>query len=146
MVIDTSALIAILLDEPERTRLQSAIERDHIRLVSAVTKLEAGLLMIGRFGPAGAVELDNLIARVGPSIIPFDERQAALAREAFQRFGKGRHKAGLNFGDCAAYALAVAEAEPLLFTGAHFGATDVECVPLAGETEDLGRSGISGIG
>ena len=72
---------------------------------------------------------------IGARIVPFDERQADIARDAFVRYGKGRHKAGLNFGDCAAYALAIAEAEPLLFKGTDFAATDVDCVPL-GEAEE----------
>jgi ribonuclease VapC len=135
MVIDTSALIAILLGEPERSVLQNAIEAAEIRLVSAMTKLEAGMVMIGRLGPLGGVELQNLLAVIGARVVPFDERQADIARDAFIRYGKGRDKAGLNFGDCAAYALAIAEAEPLLFKGTGFAATNVECVALgeAGE-------------
>jgi ribonuclease VapC len=135
MVIDSSALVAILLGEPDRGRLQSAIEADEVRIVSAVTKLEAGMVLAGRLGQQGCIELQNLLTWVGATIAPFDERQADIARAAFLRFGKGRHSAGLNFGDCAAYALAIAEAEPLLFKGTDFAATDVECVPL-GEAEE----------
>jgi ribonuclease VapC len=135
MVIDSSALVAILLGEPDRGRLQSAIEAKEVRLVSAITKLEAGMVMIGRLGPQGGVEFQNLLALIGARVVPFDERQADIARDAFVRYGKGRHKAGLNFGDCATYALAIAEAEPLLFKGTDFGATDVECVPLGGPEE-----------
>jgi ribonuclease VapC len=134
MVIDSSALVAILLGEPDRDRLQSAIDTDDVRFVSAVAKLEAGMVMVGRLGPQGGIELQNLLTWIGATIVPFDERQADIARDAFLRYGKGRHKAGLNFGDCAAYALAIAEAEPLLFKGTDFAATDVECVPL-GEAE-----------
>ncbi|MGA7425257.1 MAG: type II toxin-antitoxin system VapC family toxin, partial [Rhodoplanes sp.] len=130
MVIDSSALVAILLGEPDRVRLQGAIEGDAVRLVSAVTKLESGMVMAGRLGEQGAIELQNLLTWIDATIVPFDERQADIARDAFLRYGKGRHKAGLNFGDCAAYALAIAEAEPLLFKGTDFAATDVECVPL----------------
>ena len=130
MVIDSSALVAILLGQPDRVRLQGAIEGDAVRLVSAVTKLESGMVMAGRLGEQGAIELQNLLTWIGATIVPFDERQADIARDAFLRYGKGRHKAGLNFGDCAAYALAIAEAEPLLFKGTDFAATDVECVPL----------------
>ena len=93
-----------------------------------MTKLEAGLVMVGRFGPAGGAELDALLQDIAASVVPFDDHQAMIARDAFVRFGKGRHRAGLNFGDCAAYALAIAEAEPLLFKGTDFGATDVEVV------------------
>jgi ribonuclease VapC len=130
MVIDSSALLAILLGEPDREGFQRAIEAADLRLVSAMTKLEAGLVMIGRYGPAGGEELDALLRDIAVSIVPFDDRQATIAREAFVRYGKGRHRAGLNFGDCAAYALAIAEAEPLLFKGTDFGATDVETVAL----------------
>ncbi|MFZ1893049.1 MAG: type II toxin-antitoxin system VapC family toxin, partial [Rhodoplanes sp.] len=120
MVIDSSALVAILLGEPDRVRLQGAIEGDAVRLVSAVTKLESGMVMAGRLGEQGAIELQNLLTWIDATIVPFDERQADIARDAFLRYGKGRHKAGLNFGDCAAYGLAIAEAEPLLFKGTDF--------------------------
>jgi ribonuclease VapC len=76
-------------------------------------------------------ELDLLLARLRATIVAFDDHQADIARDAFARYGKGRHRAGLNFGDCAAYALSRAEAEPLLFKGTDFGATDVEIVNLA---------------
>ena len=128
MVIDSSALIAILFGEPDRERFKQAIDAAPIRLVSAMTKLEAGIVMVGRFGLAGGQELDVLLRSIAATIIPFDDHQATIARDAFARFGKGRHPAGLNFGDCAAYALAIAEAEPLLFKGTDFGATDVAVV------------------
>jgi ribonuclease VapC len=130
MVIDTSVLISILLGEPDRDRFQRAIDASSSRLVSAMSKLEAALVMIGRKGPGAASELDLLLAKLAVTVVPFDDRQAGIARDGFIRFGKGRHRAGLNFGDCAAYALAIAEAEPLLFKGIDFGATDVESVAL----------------
>jgi len=135
MVIDSSALIGILRNEPESQAFERAIQRDTVRLISAVTKLESGMVAAGRRGAVGAIDLDRLLIWIGATIVPFDERQADIARNAFLRYGKGRHQAGLNFGDCAAYALAIAEAEPLLFKGTDFAATDVECVPLgeAGE-------------
>jgi ribonuclease VapC len=117
MVIDTSALVAILFKEPEREAFERAIHGARLRLVSAMTKLEMGMVLVGRHGPDG-----------GAQIVPFDDHQAAIALNAFTRYGKGRHKAALNFGDCAAYALAMSEAEPLLFKGTDFGATDVEVV------------------
>ena len=126
MVIDTSALIAILLDESDRPTLEDAIDRAAIRLISAMSKFEAGMVMIGRRGASGAARLDRLLDTIGATIVPFDDHHAMIARDAFVRYGKGRHKAGLNFGDCAAYALAMAEAEPLLFKGTDFGATDVQ--------------------
>jgi ribonuclease VapC len=135
MVIDSSALIAILREEPEAAAFQEAIRIDPRRIVSAVTKLEAGMVAIGLRGPAGAGDLDRLLAQINATVVPFDEDQANIARDAFARFGKGRHKAGLNFGDCAAYALATLEAEPLLFKGTDFGATDVAVVSL-GERDE----------
>jgi ribonuclease VapC len=128
MVIDSSALIAILRNEPEGKAFTKVIHGDPVRLVSAVTKLEAGIVAIGLRGADSANDLDRLLAEIGANIIPFDDDQALIARDAFARFGKGRHPAGLNFGDCASYALAVAEAEPLLFKGTDFGKTDVEMV------------------
>jgi ribonuclease VapC len=132
MVIDTSALIAMLRNEPERDVFSRAVYRDSVRLISAVTKFETSMVALGRFGPATLDRLDRMLVDIGPTIVPFDEDQADIAREAFARYGKGRHPAGLNFGDCAAYALAIAEAEPLLFKGTDFGSTDVEVVALAG--------------
>lgn len=99
-----------------------------VRMVSVVSKLEAGLVLVGRYGEPGGDELDALLLRLQATIIPFDDHQAGIARQAFVRFGKGRHPAALNFGDCAAYALAISEAEPLLFKGTGFGRTDVEGV------------------
>jgi len=131
MVIDSSALVAILLAESDHLPIAEAIEADSVRLVSAVTKLETSMVIIGRQGQEGLVRFDRLISRMVATIMPFDDHQADIARDAFARFGKGRHRAGLNFGDCAAYALAIAEAEPLLFKGTDFGATDVEVVKLA---------------
>ena len=130
MVIDASVLIAILLREPEAAAFGEAIRSDSVRLISAVTKLEAGMVAVGRRGSPGGRRLDRLLAAINATIVPFDDRQADIARDAFARYGKGRHKAALNFGDCAACALAVSEAEPLLFKGTDFGATDVEVVGL----------------
>jgi ribonuclease VapC len=130
MVIDSSALVAVILDEPERLRFEEAIGVDSIRMVSAVTKLEASMVLLGGKGRPLLAELDLLLSRISATIVAFDDHQADIARDAFARFGKGRHRAGLNFGDCAAYALSVAEAEPLLFKGTDFGATDVKVVPL----------------
>ena len=131
MVIDSSALIAILREEPEHQAFKAAIAAAEVRLVSAVTKLEASMVAIGSGPPEGAQDIDDLLALLSVTIVPFDEHQSDIAREAFARYGKGRHPAGLNFGDCAAYALAMAEAEPLLFKGTDFGATDVEVARAA---------------
>ena len=128
MVIDTSVLIAILFREPEAKPFVDAILADAVRMASAVSKLEASMVVIGRFGEAGLADLDQVLAEFNIVILPFDERQAEIARDAFARYGKGRHPARLNFGDCAVYALATAEAEPLLFKGTDFAATDVAVV------------------
>jgi ribonuclease VapC len=130
MVIDSSAVIAIPQKEPERLLFEDAIRLADVRLMSAMTKLEAGMVAIDLRGVAGAVELDRLLERLDVALLPFDDHQSDIARDAFARFGKGRHPAGLNFGDCAAYALSIVEAEPLLFKGTDFGATDVEIVRL----------------
>jgi ribonuclease VapC len=130
MVIDTSAIVAILLNEPERESFTSSILAAPSRLMSAISKLEAGMVLIGREGVQIAADLDELIGQFDIEIVPFDNAHASIARDAFVRYGKGRHPAGLNFGDCAAYALAIAEAEPLLFKGTDFGATDVQVVAV----------------
>lgn len=126
MVIDASAVIAILREEPEAQAFKLAILADKTRLMSAVTKLEAAMVAIGKGDPAAASDVDDLLRELSIVVVPFDDHHAGIARDAFARYGKGRNPAALNFGDCAAYALAIAEAEPLLFKGTDFGATDVE--------------------
>ncbi len=128
MVIDTSALVAILSLEPEAARLAQAIEADPTRLISAATLLEAGIVMEARLGAAGGKELDLLVAKAGVVVEPLTADQASIAREAWRRFGKGRHAAALNFGDCCSYALARATGEPLLFKGTDFTNTDIAAV------------------
>jgi ribonuclease VapC len=125
MVIDTSVLIALLNAEAESARLAAAIETDATRLISAATVVEAGLFIESRYGPVGGRELDLLMAKAGLSIQAVTAEQAEMAREAWRRFGKGRHAAGLNFGDCFSYALAKATGEPLLFKGDDFTRTDI---------------------
>lgn len=125
MVVDTSALIALLTMEPDSARLAVALESDTTRLISAVTIVEAGLVIESRYGSAGGRELDMLIAKAGLSIESVTPQQADLAREAWRRYGKGRHSAGLNFGDCFSYALARITGEPLLFKGDDFTHTDI---------------------
>jgi ribonuclease VapC len=125
MVIDTSALLAILQDEPERRKFNEAIEMSDSRRMSAATFVESSMVVESRFGAEGVRDLDRLIERADVEIVPVDVQQARTAREAFARFGKGRHAAGLNFGDCFSYALARVLGEPLLFKGEDFGRTDV---------------------
>ncbi len=125
MVVDTSALLAILQDEPERRQFNEAIEMADSRRMSAVTFVESSMVVESRFGAEGVRDLDQLIERAEIEIVPVDIPQARTAREAFARFGRGRHAAGLNFGDCFSYALARVLGEPLLFKGEDFGRTDV---------------------
>ena len=125
MTLDTSAVLAVLQDEVEGDEFWSLIEAAPRRLISVVSVLEAAMVLEGRrSGDAGA-DLDEFLSRASIETVAFDAEQLVVARRAFRRFGKGRHKARLNFGDCAAYALAQWSGEPLLFKGADFGATDV---------------------
>ncbi len=126
MVIDTSALIAILLDEPDAGKIRTAIEAGFPRLLSAASLVEASLVIESRKGEAGGRELDLLLYRGAIEIVPVDRDQAELARVAWRRYGRGRHAARLNYGDCFAYALAKSRRSPLLFAGTDFAATDVE--------------------
>lgn len=125
IVLDTSALIAILRVEPEADAFLEAIVDAERCLLSAVGLLEASLVMIGRGAPASAAGLDELIVRRSIEIVPFDWQLALASRAAFIRFGKGRHPASLNFGDCISYALAHARGMPLLFKGGDFAKTDI---------------------
>src|SRR5271165_6381117 len=104
MVIDTSALIACLLNEPERNRFVDAIDGDPVKLISVVGVVEASFVILGRKGEAGLSDLERFIGRAGINRVPVNAGQAELAVEAFRAFGKGRHPARLNIGDCFAYA------------------------------------------
>jgi ribonuclease VapC len=124
MIIDTSALLAILQDEPERRMFNEAMEMADSRRVSAATFVEVSIVIESRFGAEGLRALDRFLERGDIEVMPVDVEQARYAREAFMRFGKGRHPAGLNFGDCFSYALAKVLSEPLLFKGDDFALTD----------------------
>jgi ribonuclease VapC len=130
MVLDSSAVIAILFDEPERPAFTQAIERDPRRLISAGNLLECALLTEARRGEVAGRELDLLLHRADVRTVPVDADQVELARSAWRRFGKGRHPAALNFGDCFAYALSATTEEPLLFKGEDFTHTDVAVASL----------------
>ena len=125
MVIDTSALIAILLREPEAAQFANAFGTAERRLISAATALETGIVIEARKGPAGGRELDLLLHRARIEVVPLTAAQMEIAREAWRRFGRGNHPAGLNFGDCCAYALAKSSGEPLLFKGLDFSRADI---------------------
>jgi len=128
MVIDTSALFAILADEPERRVFIAAIEATEARHLSAATLVEVSIVIEGRHGAEGLRDLDHFVASAGIDLVTVDAEQANVARRAFSRYGKGRHRARLNYGDCFSYALAMVLSEPLLFKGDDFGHTDVEAV------------------
>ncbi|MFQ5790289.1 MAG: type II toxin-antitoxin system VapC family toxin [Acidobacteriota bacterium] len=128
MVIDTSALVAILLDEPGAEQIEDAISEDPVRLVSAASVLETSIIVEARFGEPGGRELDLLIHRAAIDIAPVTADQIEVARQAFRSFGRGRHPAALNFGDCFSYALSKTSGEPLLFKGDDFAQTDAESV------------------
>lgn len=128
MVFDTSALLALLLDEPEAEDFSAAVEDDTTRLVSAATLLETALVIEARKGEPGGRELDTLIHKAEVVVVPVDAEHVSEARRAYRRFGKGRHVAGLNFGDVFAYALARTAGEPLLFKGDDFAKTDIRRV------------------
>ena len=128
MVIDTSALVAILSDEPERGAFAQAIEGDATRLVSAVSIVETSLVLRSRYGEDAVDDLDLLLLKVAARVVPFSVEDIAGVRAAYERFGKGRHPASLNFGDCFSYALAASTGEPLLFKGEDFSRTDVATV------------------
>lgn len=125
MVIDTSALVAILRDEPERDSFITAIFADQTRCMSAATLLEAAMVEEGQSGEGSGRDLDLFLYRADVDVVPVDRELAETARRAWRRYGKGRHPAGLNFGDCFAYALAVELGEPLLFKGNDFTQTDI---------------------
>ena len=125
MVIDTSAVIAILFQEPEAAAFSAAIEGDATRLMSAASVLEASIVVEAASGETGGRELDLLLYKAGIEIAAVTADQVELARRAYRAYGKGRHAAGLNYGDCFAYALAKASAEPLLYKGGDFAMTDI---------------------
>ena len=126
MVVDTSALLAILQDEPERRRFNEALESADSRLMSVATFVETSIVIESRYGAEGLRDLDLLLERAGLELVPVDVEQARAARAAYSRFGKGRHPAALNFGDCFSYALARVLGEPLLYKGGDFSQTDLQ--------------------
>ena len=129
MIVDTSALIAIARDEPERARFEDAIEADPVRLISAASVLEGAIVMMRRAGPAAALQaaarFHELLDQLGLEIEPVSAGQITLAEAAYASFGRGLHPAGLDFGDCFAYALARETGEPILFKGDDFTRTDL---------------------
>jgi ribonuclease VapC len=125
MVVDTSALLAVLFGEPEAERIGRSIASDPRRLASAFTVLETSIVVEARKGEPGGRELDLLLHRIGLESIPLTASHVEVARDAWRRFGKGKHQADLNIGDCCTYALARISGEPVLFKGHNFALTDV---------------------
>ncbi|MFC0206557.1 type II toxin-antitoxin system VapC family toxin [Sphingobium terrigena] len=126
MILDTSALVAILYREPEATRFAQAIHDADACRISVASYVELSMVIESQLGPEGMRQAEAFFRRAGITIEPVTLDHGELARQAFLDFGKGRHKAGLNFGDCFSYALAKATGEPLLFKGNDFALTDIE--------------------
>ncbi|MCK4513812.1 MAG: type II toxin-antitoxin system VapC family toxin [Spirochaetaceae bacterium] len=125
MIIDTSAILAILEDEPERHHFNTLMAHASVRRMSAASYVEAGIVVTARHGRAGLHDLMVLIARATIEISPFDQAQANIALDAYVSYGKGIHPAGLNYGDCFSYALSRVSGEPLLYKGSDFAQTDI---------------------
>ena len=125
MVIDTSAIVAIFFGEPDAQMYRERIADDPVRLLSAATFVEAAMVIEGRFGEAGGAELDLWLHKAEVEIVAVTPEHADQARRAWRSYGKGRHPAALNYGDCFAYALAMLSDEPLLFKGIDFSRTDI---------------------
>ena len=126
MIVDTSVIIAILRDEPDANAFAVAFNAADVRRLSAASYVEAGLVTDSNRDVLLSNQLDSLLRRSFINLEPVTVEQARIARDAYRIFGKGRHRAGLNFGDCFAYALAKDKGEPLLFKGDDFRRTDVE--------------------
>lgn len=128
MVIDTSALIAILLGENETERIAKAIAEDNIRIISSFSLLESSIVIEAKKGISGSMELDLLIHKIGGKIVDFDSEQSLIAKKAWQEYGKGNHPASLNIGDCCTYALSKSSSQSILFKGNDFNQTDIPIV------------------
>ncbi|MQW46769.1 type II toxin-antitoxin system VapC family toxin [Sinorhizobium meliloti] len=126
MVIDTSAIVAMLRNESEAARLERALVADQIRLVPATCVLEARIVLVSRRGEHALAEIDLWLSKIGADTIPVDADLVDLATRAWLTYGKRRHPAALNFADCLSYALAKRADEPLLFIGNDFSQTDIE--------------------
>lgn len=126
MVIDTSAVVAILRSEPEAERLERALVSDPVRLVPATCVLEARMALVSRRGEHALAEIDLWLRKIEADVIPVDSELVDLATQGWLTYGKGRHPAALNFADCLSYALAKRADEPLLFIGKDFSQTDID--------------------
>ena len=131
LVVDTSAVVAVLLEEPGAERLVGAIEEASALIMAAPTLVELGMVMEAKKGAAVGLVVEQFLRDLGVEVVPFDASLAHRALEGWRRFGKGRHPASLNLGDCYAYALAVDRGLPVLCVGDDFAATDVAVAPVA---------------
>jgi ribonuclease VapC len=135
MVVDTSALVAILLAEPDAAQFARALADASVRLLSAVSRVELSCVIEGRKGETARADVDLLLRNGGFEIVSVTPQQAEIAVDAFRRFGRGRHRARLNIGDCFAYALAAVSEHTLLFKGDDFTHTDIRpALPPASAT------------
>lgn len=130
MIIDTSAIVALLLDEPKSQAIVDALEKADTCRVGAPTLVETTMVMTGKMGDDGRTYLHALVYERNFDVLSFSDAHWHIAQSAFVRYGKGRHSAGLNFGDCLTYAMAYVADEPLLCVGNNFAQTDLELVPL----------------
>lgn len=131
MVLDTSAFLAIFQNEPERRTFNEAIESADSCAISVATFIETSMVLESRFGAEGIRDFDLFLGKASILVLPVDVDQGYLARQAFRQYGKGRHPAGLNFGDCFSYALAKSLAQPLLYKGYDFSQTDIQSAVMA---------------
>ncbi|HEY2013995.1 MAG TPA: type II toxin-antitoxin system VapC family toxin [Bryobacteraceae bacterium] len=130
MIIDTSAIMAIFQREAERRIFLEAIEGADMTRMSVASFVECSIVIESRYGAEGLRDLDRFLSRAGIELLPVDKEQGQLARSAFSRFGKGRHRASLNYGDCFSYAAAISSGQPLLFKGDDFIHTDVPVLDI----------------
>lgn len=126
MVVDSSALVAILLEEPGHKQLFQKAADSEVTVVGAPQALETAIVVAGRFRKDARFLLDGLLRSMGAEVVPFDRDHYDAAISAFLRYGKGRHRAALNFGDCMSYAFARVSGLPLLYTGDDFSKTDIQ--------------------
>lgn len=132
MILDSSAIIAMINRESQAETLERALATDRQAKVGAPTKLEAGIVLGAKFGVRGKTLLARFLQKWEVSTVPFGDEHAEVAADAYHRFGKGRHPAKLNMGDCLSYATAYLAREPLLCIGDDFPQTDLELVDLSG--------------
>jgi len=131
LVVDTSAVVAVLEGEPDTEAVIETLDRAEWRLMSAATLVELGIVVQARLGPVGALAVERFLRDGEIDVVAFDRPQVDRALDAWRRFGKGRHPAALNLGDCYVYALAAERGLPVVCTGNDFAQTDLDVVPTA---------------